>query len=140
MRGSRNAVDVARQELRPPEWVVFTLAVTADISIAAGFVPFEYLAVFRSLVIFCLYREFTLALVCGFVLPRFVPLAGVCFLKQKWLALKVSDAICPVYSSIVLACFATDGDRRTELHIIQHLAYSSGTTAVKRTSENLESP
>lgn len=98
MRG-RHAVNVARPERQLPEWGVFALAVTADISSAAGFVPSEYLAVLRSLVIFCLYREFVLALVCGFVMPRFVPLAGVCFLKQKWLAFKVSGAVWPVYGS-----------------------------------------
>ncbi|CAN0312419.1 unnamed protein product [Pylaiella littoralis] len=85
MKG-RNVVDIAGRGRQPPEWVVFVLAVTADISYAAGFVPLGYLAVVRSLLMYCLYREWVLALICGFALPRFVPLSGVCFLKQKWLA------------------------------------------------------
>lgn len=91
--GDRNTVSASRQEHPLREWMIFALAVTVDISFSAGFVPSEYSRVLRSLVIFFLYREWTLALACGFLLPRFLPLTGVCFLKQKWLAFKVSDAM-----------------------------------------------
>lgn len=71
------------------EWVIYVVAVIAEMVTAAGFIP-QYTSILRSSVLFCLYREWGLAVGCGLLLPRFVgALLGVCFLKQKWLALKV---------------------------------------------------
>lgn len=85
------AESFAGSERQPPQqWAIFLIAVMADLLAAFGFVPPEYEALLRAVVMYCLYREWGLALACGFVLPRSLPLAGVCFLKQKWLALKVS--------------------------------------------------
>lgn len=79
-----------RAKSQPPQWAIFVIAVIADLLAAGGFVPAQHEAILRSVVMYCLYREWGLAFACGFVLPRSLPLAGVCFLKQKWLALKVS--------------------------------------------------
>lgn len=76
--------------VRQPQWATFVIAVIADLLAAAGYIPAQHEALVRSVVMYCLYREWGLSLACGFVLPRSFPLAGVCFLKQKWLALKVS--------------------------------------------------
>eukprot|EP00752_Nemacystus_decipiens_P004778 g4349.t1 len=84
------AESAAGAERRPPQWAIFVIAVIADLVSAFGFVPAQYEALLRCVVMYCLYREWGLALVCGFILPRSLPLAGVCFLKQKWLALKIS--------------------------------------------------
>lgn len=81
----------AGAERQPPQqWAIFVIAVIADLSTAFGFVPPQYAPALRAVVMYCLYREWSLGFACGWVLPRSLPLAGVCFLKQKWLALKVS--------------------------------------------------
>lgn len=80
----------ARGPSLPPQWAVFILAVIADLLGAGGFVPAEYHAILRGVVMYCLYREWGLAIVCGWFLPLSLPLAGVCFFKQKWMSLKVS--------------------------------------------------
>lgn len=87
---SMSCETTAGVERQPPQWAIFAIAVIADLLAAAGFVPGQYEALLRSVVMYCLYREWTLAFACGFILPRSLPLAGVCFFKQKWLALKVS--------------------------------------------------
>ena len=106
---------------KPQEWVIYAVAVLAEAVPAAGIIPPQYLSILRSLVMYCLYREWGLAVACGLILPRFVPLVGVCFLKQKWLALKVRyNRTLPLYGQHLFTSPAI-----IRLSLFLHLLFSS---------------
>lgn len=90
------AAHLPRQGNKLPEWVVFFLTASIDIvcSKGVGVVPSSGVDLIRAAVMFTLYREWVLAIACGFFLPTMVPLTAVCLLKNTWVAFRVSKCDC----------------------------------------------
>lgn len=86
-------IRVAGNKYQPPEWTTYAVAVAADLIVAAGIIPSAHLTLYRSGALFLLHRNWVLALACGFLLPRVVPLTLVCFLNYQWEAFKVSFVV-----------------------------------------------
>lgn len=83
------------QESKLPKLALYFLTASIDIvcSKVVGVVPASGVQLIRSAVMFILYREWVLALVCGFFLPAMVPLTVICCLKRSWVAFRVSKRV-----------------------------------------------
>lgn len=81
-----------QQQFKSPEWALFFLTATLDIvcSKGVGLIPTSGVRLVRFAVMFILYREWALAITCGFFLPVMVPLTAICFMKRSWVAFRVS--------------------------------------------------
>lgn len=88
-------VQLPGQEKKLPKLALYFLTASIDIvcSKVVGVVPAPGVQFIRSAVIFLLYREWVLALVCGFFLPAMVPLTVICCLKRSWAAFRVSKRV-----------------------------------------------
>lgn len=85
-------VQLPGQEKKLPKLALYFLTASIDIvcSKVVGVVPAPGVQFIRSAVIFLLYREWVLALVCGFFLPAMVPLTVICCLKRSWAAFRTN--------------------------------------------------